>query len=62
MFVLAGFFLLPLQTYASALYALGVGLTVDASTTDLVAAATTYYDLDGTTNTRFLPASLGISI
>ena len=62
MFVLAGFFLLPLQTHASALYALGVGLTVDASTTDLVAAATTYYDLDGTTNTRFLPASLGISI
>ncbi|NBS84194.1 MAG: hypothetical protein EBS59_05805 [Verrucomicrobia bacterium] len=61
-FVLAGFFLLPLQTHASALYALGVGLTVDASTTDLVAAATTYYDLDGTTNTRFLPASLGISI
>jgi len=62
LFVLAGFFLLPLQTHASALYALGVGLTVDASTTDLVAAATTYYDLDGTTNTRFLPASLGISI
>lgn len=59
--VLSGF-LLPLPTYASAIYALGVGLTVDASTSDAVAAAITYYDLDGTTNTRFLPTSLGASI
>lgn len=50
-------------TYGSALYALGVGLTVDANTTDAVAAATTYYDLDGTTNGRFLPsASTGLGI
>ena len=54
--------LLPTQARASALYALGVGLTVDANTTDAVTAATTYYDLDGTTNGRFLPSSLGISI
>ena len=55
--------LLPTQARASALYALGVGLTVDANTTDAVAAATTYYDLDGTTNGRFLPnASTGLAI
>jgi len=57
--------LLPPQARASALYALGVGLTVDANTTDAVAAATTYYDLSGTTNGRFLPnasTSLGIQI
>jgi len=55
--------LFPTQARASALYALGVGLTVDANTTDAVAAATTYYDLDGNTNGRFLPnASTGLGV
>jgi PEP-CTERM motif len=62
MLLVAGCSISPSQSRASALYALGVGLTVDASTSDAVAATTTYYDLDGTTNTRFLPASLGVSI
>ena len=59
------FFMAAFQTNvkASALYALGVGLTVDANTTDAVAAATTYYDLDGNTNGRFLPnASTGLGV
>lgn len=54
--------LFPTQVRASALYALGVGLTVDVSTSDAVAAATTYYNLSGTTNPQPLPTSLGLSI
>ena len=60
--IVLGCFLLPTQSRASALYALGVGLTVDATTSDAVAAATTYYNLSGTTNPQPLPNSLGISI
>ena len=60
--VFGSVFLFPLQTHASAIYALGVGLTVDANTSDTVAAATTYYNLSGNTNPANLPASLGISI
>ena len=47
---------------ASAIYALGVGLTVDASTVDAVAAATTYYNLDGNTHAVSLPGSLSLTV
>lgn len=49
-------------TQASAIYALGVGLTVDANTLDAVALATTFYNLDGNTHASNLPASLGVTI
>lgn len=48
--------------YGSALYALGVGLTVDSNTSDLVNPSTSYFNLAGTTHTSNLPASLNITI
>lgn len=47
---------------ANTVYALGVGLSVDASPLDLVNAATTFYNLAGNDHSSSLPASLGAII